>query len=68
MKNILRVVLWLVPAALAIIGPSSALACSYPPAESIALTWRPDLVHDTGRQVCKKGQATAFAASRMLPW
>jgi|SRR5580692_10337838 hypothetical protein len=41
MKSILHVVLWLVPAVLAIIGSSIALACSYPAAESIALTWPP---------------------------
>jgi len=27
-----------------------------------------DLVRDTGMQVCIKGQATTFAAARMLPW
>ena len=40
MKSILRVALWLVPVVLAIIGPST-LACSYPPPETIALTWPP---------------------------
>jgi hypothetical protein len=41
MKSVLRLVLWLVPVVLAITGPSTALACSYPPAENIALTWQP---------------------------
>jgi hypothetical protein len=41
MKSILHVVLWLVPAVLAIIGPSTALACFYLAAKSIALTWPP---------------------------
>lgn len=40
MKSILPV-LWLVPAVLAINGRSIALACSYPAAESSALTWPP---------------------------
>jgi len=40
MKSILRVVLWLVPAVLGIIEPST-LACSPPPPETVALTWQP---------------------------
>jgi hypothetical protein len=41
MKSIPHVVLWLVPAVLAIIRLSTALACFYPVAETIALTWPP---------------------------
>ena len=37
MKSILRVVLWLVPVVLAIIGPSTP-ACSYLAPENVALT------------------------------
>jgi hypothetical protein len=57
MKSILRVVLWLVPAALAIIG-TPAFACSYPPAESIAQTWPPS----SRVQVIPDAQVNTFSA------
>jgi hypothetical protein len=41
MKSILYVVLWLVTAVLAIIGPSTALESFYPAAKCVALTWHP---------------------------
>jgi hypothetical protein len=39
MKSILRVMLWLVP--VLAIGPSTFGQCSFPPPETIALTWQP---------------------------
>jgi hypothetical protein len=41
MKSIPHVVLWFVPAVLAIIRLSTVLRCFYPAAESIALAWPP---------------------------
>ena len=41
MNSILRVVLWLVPVVLTIIGPSTLACSTYPPPETVALTWQP---------------------------